>query len=323
MEKALVARASLPFDGISAAGLRGKNPVVAARGLWQLTQGFRQSLRLVKDFQPDAVFVTGGYVCVPVTLAAYRAGIPILIYLPDIEPGFAIKFLSRFATRVAVTTAETQQFFKPGLTVVTGYPVRAKLFETHTEARQHFNLQPDLPTLLVFGGSRGARSINRAITENIEAYLNVGQVIHITGNLDIAWVQARRDGLSKAQQARYYVAPYLHEAMPLALHAADVGVSRAGASVLGEFPAVGLAAILVPYPYAGAHQKQNAAYLERHGAAVVINDSDLQPMLKETIVTLLTQPQKLQAMRQASRALAQPQAAQNLAQAILEVAHAN
>ena len=193
----------------------------------------------------------------------------LFIYLPDIEPGLAIKFLARFARRVAVTTTEARQFFKPGLTVVTGYPVRAELFPApatagespKVAARRRLNLQDDLPVLLVFGGSRGARSINQAVAAQLEDFLAVSQLVHVTGSLDETWVHARREALPARLQARYHVSVYLHEDMTAALLAADLVISRAGASVLGEFPAVGLPAILVPYPYAGAHQALNADYL--------------------------------------------------------------
>ena len=265
--------------------------------------------------------------CVPVTLAAWRAAIPVVIYLPDLEPGLAIKFLARFARRVAVTAPDAQQFFRPGLTVVTGYPVRAELFspsfagraQKKAAARRQLGLHDDLPVLLVFGGSRGARSLNRAITGDLEAYLELCQVLHVSGTLDEAWVLERRAGLPPGLQARYHVAAYLHEQMIEALIAADLVVSRAGASVLGEFPAAGLPAILAPYPYAGAHQARNAAYLTRHNAAVTVEDAELDRKLKDTVIDLITQPEKLQAMRDACESLARPDAAMRLAQVILEV----
>ncbi|MBI1880806.1 MAG: UDP-N-acetylglucosamine--N-acetylmuramyl-(pentapeptide) pyrophosphoryl-undecaprenol N-acetylglucosamine transferase, partial [Chloroflexi bacterium] len=267
MEQALVERAGLTFEPIAALGLRDKNPFAVAQGLWALGQGYRRSRQIIRRSRPDVLFVTGGYVCVPVTLAAWQTGVPIIIYLPDIEPGLAIKFLARFANRVAVTAPEAQQFFRPGLTVVTGYPVRDELFspsflgggrgEVQTAARRQLSLGDDLPVLMVFGGSRGARSINQAVTQELETYLQVCQVIHVTGVLDEAQVLARRAELSPALQTRYHLSAYLHEEMMTALLAADLVISRAGASVLGEFPAVGLPAILVPYPYAGAHQRLN------------------------------------------------------------------
>jgi UDP-N-acetylglucosamine--N-acetylmuramyl-(pentapeptide) pyrophosphoryl-undecaprenol N-acetylglucosamine transferase len=329
MEQALVERAGLTFEAIAATGLRGKNLWATAQGMWVLSQGYRQSRRIMRRFRPDVLFVTGGYVCVPVTLAAWQAGVPVIIYLPDIEPGLAIKFLARFASRVAVTAPEAQGFFKPGLTVVSGYPVRDEFFalsvqgqsraEVKAAARRQLRLRDDLPVLMVFGGSRGARSLNQAMMQDLESYVQISQIVHVTGTLDEAPVLARRAELPPDGQTRYRVSAYLHDDMVVALLAADLVISRAGASVLGEFPAAGLPAILVPYPYAGAHQDLNAAYLAQHQAAVVIKDTDLNERLKETVKELLINKEKLQAMSQASARLAQPGAAARLAQAIVEV----
>ncbi len=327
MEQGLVERAGLKFESIPAGGLRGKNPVTLISNLWKLNQGYFQSRQIIRSFKPEVLFATGGYVCVPVALAARRAGLPIIIYLPDIEPGLAIKLLARLADRVAVTVPEAQKFFKAGLTVVTGYPVRAELFsasataasDQKAAARFRLGLQDEGPLLLVLGGSRGARSINRAVAEQIEDYLKISQVIHVSGSLDEAWVQARRAELPPRLQARYYVAAYLHEEKVDAFLAADLIISRAGASILGELPAAGLPAILAPYPYAGAHQALNADYLARHRAAIVIDDADLQGNLKEVVINLLTDPEKLETMSRASRRLAQPEAAARLARQILEV----
>jgi UDP-N-acetylglucosamine--N-acetylmuramyl-(pentapeptide) pyrophosphoryl-undecaprenol N-acetylglucosamine transferase len=325
MEQELVERANLKIELIPAVGLRGKNPVAMARGVWTLSRGTQHSRRVIKEFQPDLLFVTGGYVCVPVTLAAASLKVPVMIYLPDIEPGLAIKFLARFARRVAVTTLQSGQFFKPDQAVVTGYPVRNDLVTLAQEvdhrltARRSLGLAEERPVLLIFGGSRGARTINQAIVDNLPDYLAVAQLVHITGSLDFEWVQAARADLASSLQADYQVRAYLHNDMIPALLAADLVVSRAGASVMGEFPVAGLPAVLVPYPYAGSHQVLNARYLAEQHAAVIVDDADLLKDLKQTVLGILQDETKLTAMRAASLKIAVPEAADQLARQIVEV----
>jgi len=319
MEKSLVERANIPYRGIAAAGLRGKNPLRQMAGLLKLGKGYLQSKSLLNNFKPDVLFVTGGYVCAPVTLAAYRQKIPILIYLPDIQPGQAIKFLSRYATRIAVTAPPAQSYFPAGLTVVTGYPVRATLYTTNAlAARRRLNLDADRPVLLVFGGSQGARSINQAIAapDALRRLLPQTQIIHISGKLDADWTQAAREALPETLRANYHLYPYLHNEMVAALAAADLIVSRAGASILGEATAVGAPSVLVPYPYSGAHQQPNAQYLAAKGAALIVKDADLQETLVDTVLSLLKNSARRRQMASAALKLAKPTAARAIAQQI-------
>ncbi len=321
MEASLLERAKIPFRGIDAAGLRGKNPLAMAKGAVTLLKGYLQSRKLLRNFQPDVLFVTGGYVCVPMTLAAHRTGVPVVIYLPDIRPGQAIKFLSRYATRVAVTAPPAQKFFPAGLTVVTGYPVRPELYSAdRAAAQQHFGLNSDVPTVLVFGGSQGARSINRVIANRdaLNQLLSHAQLIHISGQRDAEWTQAVWHDLPSAQQQLYRLFPYLHTEMAEAFAAADVIISRAGASILGEAPAVGVPSILVPYPYSGAHQWQNAQYMEEQGAAIAVPDEQLTTDLLPTIIALLTDSYGRAAMSHAAKKLAHPNAARAIAQVLEE-----
>jgi UDP-N-acetylglucosamine--N-acetylmuramyl-(pentapeptide) pyrophosphoryl-undecaprenol N-acetylglucosamine transferase len=326
VEAGLSARAGVAFEGIPAAGLRGKNPLALLGGVWSLVRGFRQARRLVASFRPDVLFVTGGYVCVPVALAARLARVPLLIYLPDMRPGLAIRLLARLAARVAVTAAPAARHFPPAQAVVTGYPVRRELFEWgRTEARARLGLSgqdESRPLLLVFGGSQGARSINQALSQGLEKLLEVAHVVHISGQRDAEWTQARRAELPAGLRDRYHVHAYLHEDMVDALLAADLAVSRAGASTLGEFPAAGLPAVLVPYPYAGAHQWENANYLVEAGAAVAIADADLAGALMPTALDLLADADRRADMRRAAQSLAQPDAARHIAELLSDLADA-
>lgn len=323
VEAGLVERAGLPFAAIPAGQLRIAHPLRLTRNLVLMARGAAQAADLLRRWRPDVVFVTGGYVCAPVVWAAHRRRIPILIYLPDLTPGLAVRLLARYADRVAVSFPEVTAHFRGRPTLVSGYPVRQALRERTLDkaaARERFALNPMPPTVLVFGGSYGARAINQALAAILPELLNLAQVIHISGERDHLAAQTRSAGLSDEQRRRYRLFAYLHEEMPAALMAADLVVARAGASTLGEFPALGLPAVLVPLPLAGGHQMVNARYLADRGAAVIVADADLRTRLWPTLQALLTQPERLAAMSRAGAALARPDAADRLAQALLELA---
>jgi UDP-N-acetylglucosamine--N-acetylmuramyl-(pentapeptide) pyrophosphoryl-undecaprenol N-acetylglucosamine transferase len=321
IEETLVAAAGLPLQTIPAGGVRGLAPWAVVANLVKLAQGFLAARRIVRRFAPDVVFVTGGYVCTPVALAARLQNAPLMIYLPDLEPGLAIRSLARLATRVAVSFPEAEQFFAKNKVLVSGYPVREALLKADkAAARETFGLDQRAQTLTVFGGSRGARSINRAVSAVLESLLDTCQVIHVSGQLDAAEMDARQESLSPALKKRYRLYPYLDREMPLALAAADLALCRAGAATLGEFPILGLPAILAPYPYAGAHQETNADFLVRHGAAVRLADADLADRLLPTVRTLLDDPVRLAQMGQQARELARPDAAARLGQEIRRLA---
>ena len=276
--------------------------------------------RLGRRERPAALFATGGYASVPVALAAWALRVPILVYLPDIEPGLAVRFIARLAARVAVTVEDSRVYFPARKVVVTGYPVRPEFHEVdRDEARSALGLSVDEPALLVMGGSRGARSINRALGEVLEQVLELAQVVHVSGTLDWSWVAERRAALPLAAQDRYRAFPYLHE-VGLALAAADLAVCRAGASTLGELPFFGLPAVLVPYPHAWRYQRVNADWLVGRGAAVRLEDGRMAEELLPLLRRLLDDGVNLRGMADQMRALARPDAAARLAGELLGVA---
>jgi UDP-N-acetylglucosamine--N-acetylmuramyl-(pentapeptide) pyrophosphoryl-undecaprenol N-acetylglucosamine transferase len=247
------------------------------------------------------------------------------VYLPDLTPGLAIRFLARFATVIAVSFPESKNYFAPGKAVVTGYPVREELFKTDKlSARRRLRLDEGEKTLLVFGGSQGAHSINSAVSDALEELLQICQLVHIGGDTDAPWLQARRDELPRALARKYTVCSYLHDEMIVALAAADLVVARAGAATTAEFPALGLPSILIPYPYAGSHQEFNADYMVQNGAAVRIDDGDLKEGILPGIVSdLFADPRKLGALGDGARRLARPDAARRIAGLLKDLAHPN
>lgn len=197
---------------------------------------------------------------------------------------------------------------------VTGYPIRPALKEwSENDAHQVFQLDPDLQTLLVFGGSKGARSINQALIGILTELLVDLQIIHISGQLDWSYVEASKSQLPAELADRYHAFPYLFDEMGAALRAADIVVSRAGAAVMGEFTVFEIPAILVPYPYAWRYQEVNARFLEKKGAAVVVQDAMLAEELLPTIRGLINDHSLQESMRRAMKDLAIPDAAESIA----------
>lgn len=323
MEADLVKKAGLPYAAIPAAGVHGVGLRALPRNVLRLVRGYFAARRILNEFKPQVLLFTGGYVAVPMALAGTLAGrsIPSLLYIPDIEPGLALQALSRLASTIALTTeTSTAHFPSHKRTVVTGYPTRPELCKWDRErACQQLGLNPQHKVLLVTGGSKGARSINRALIPALPDLLKLTQVIHISGQTDWTEVESAAKTLPTGLSASYHAMPYLHE-MGAALAAADLVVSRAGASSLGEYPLFGLPAVLVPYPYAWRYQKTNASYLVEKEAAVLLEDAALPGQLSATIQSLLNDETRLDKMSRAMRSLARPQAANDLANLVRQMA---
>ncbi len=321
IEERVLAKEGISFYPITTGALRGGGVGGALRGLTRSIRGLVEARRILRRFDADVVLATGGYVSVPLILAAWLRGCPSLIYLPDMEPGLAVRFLAFFTRRVAVSFPVVAKRFPPQKVMVSGYPVRSALYSTSKDAaREQLELRDDMPVLLVLGGSQGAHSINVAVRSELAALLRRVQLVHISGFNDQEMLEDARQMLSDDQRVRYHLFPYLYERMVDALVAADLVVARAGAATLGEFPAVGLPAILVPYPHAGQHQDVNARYLAQKGAAVIVQDDQLDGELFSRVQELLDAPRRLEAMAHSSWALAAPDAAERIGEMLCSLA---
>ncbi|NUM45859.1 MAG: UDP-N-acetylglucosamine--N-acetylmuramyl-(pentapeptide) pyrophosphoryl-undecaprenol N-acetylglucosamine transferase [Anaerolineales bacterium] len=346
MEAELVQREGIPFETIPASGLHGVG-LKTLSALVQNGRGVAASRRILAQFKPDVLFFTGGFVAFPMAFAGRH--IPTLLYVPDIEPGWALKATARFADKVALIADDSRQYFPtregrtlrlrkasevrqtnfaqgaPGAKdadkfVVTGHPVRQGLTAWDREtARGVFGFRADLPTLLVFGGSKGARAINRAVIAVLPQLLAEMQVLHISGALDWDEVRAAQETLPADLAPRYRAFPYLHEPMGAAYTVADLILSRAGASSVGEFPLFGLPAILVPYPHAWRYQKVNADYLTRHGAALMVPNEELPEKILPLVLGLMRDPIQRTKMQAAMRSLAHPNAAAKIGNLLFEL----
>jgi len=318
MERQIVERAGLPFIGIPAGGLHGVALLNAVRNGWQLLHGTFAAMQHIRRERPDALLTTGGYVSGPVAFAATLQRVPILVFLPDIEPAQSVKAVGRLAARIGATVEDSRAFLQAEKVIVTGYPLGDRITRWgRTTGREALGLDPDGLVLLVFGGSRGARSINHALMEHLPTLTELAEIVHVSGELDWPEVSAAQDKLPDTVRARYHAYAYLHDKMGAAMAAADLVVCRAGASTLGEFPYFGLPSILVPYPHAWRYQQINATWLAERGAAVVIKDTELVGRIVPMVRKLLVNTQRRASMATAARKLAQPEAAQHLAELLL------
>jgi UDP-N-acetylglucosamine--N-acetylmuramyl-(pentapeptide) pyrophosphoryl-undecaprenol N-acetylglucosamine transferase len=313
MEADLLARSGVQLTSIPAAGLHGVGWLRLPSNLIQLLRGYIAARRVVAEFKPDALFFTGGFVAAPIALAGSH--IPTLAFIPDIVPGFTLRFILRFADVAAVVAEETKRFLqRPDRAQVTGYPVRSEIGRwQRAAAQEHFGLDSNQPVLLVFGGSKGALNINRAILAALPELLPSMQIIHVAGQGNWEEVETAAAALPAELKTRYHAFPYLHDDMGAAFAAADLAVCRAGASTLGELPQFGLPAVLVPIPFKQHLQHQNAAYLQDHDAAVVLADEDMKDQLVSTVLGLIADKPHLAAMSAAMRKLAAPDAAKRIA----------
>lgn len=317
MESELINRLNLPYEEIPAAGVHGVGLRSLPGNIIKLLKGVIQSAQILKRFKPDVILYTGGYVAAPMAVAGFR--IPSVLYVPDIEPGFALNFIAKFAHAIALTTESSKKYFsKSKNLVVTGYPIRNDLRTIEkSKALETFNFSDNLPVILVYGGSKGSHSINQAIIKHIHSLLSSYQIIHVTGKIDWEEISDLYDSLPIDLRNNYHIYPYLHEEMSAAFSCAELVICRSGASTLGELPFFGLPAILVPYPYAWRYQKVNAEYLVNNKAAILVVDQELDHQLLNEINRLFETPEKLTEMREAMKSLSKSDAAHQIGFLIL------
>lgn len=279
--------------------------------------------RLLARERPDAVASTGGYAGAALGFAAAVRRVPMLVFEPNAIPGRTIQLLSRWARRIAVAYAECGPYFGPKAqerVVLTGTPVRPDIgWGSPAAARKSFGLDSERPTLLVVGGSAGARSINNALIAAAPALVDAGaQILHQTGRANFEEVKAATAGLA----GRGYVPVGYLENMGSAYAAADVILCRSGASTIAEVTTCGLPAVMVPYPYAvGDHQTYNARVLADAGAGRLIPDKELTPeALSEAVLPYLSDREQRERASVASRSLARPDAAASIVRLLEEMA---
>ena len=320
LEAEVVPREGLPFQAVPSRGIAG-SPWKKALAVLTLGFGTLKTLLMFSKQKPDLVVGTGGFVCVPAVVAAKMLGVPVVLLEQNAVPGRATHLLSRFSQAVCLSFEETQRHFPGRRTVWTGNPIRGTIAtQDKAKARLALGLDPERPTLLVAGASQGAASINNAVVGALSSWRDRGwNILHLTGRNHLARVVAQSDGVLTSSDALVYRPMGFSQDMGTLYSAADLVVSRAGATTIAEMTCLGLPAILVPYPFAGGHQKENAKLVVDAGGARHIPDEEVEQKFRAEVESMLTDTELLSRMSENSRLASQPQAAQNVYDVCLEV----
>jgi UDP-N-acetylglucosamine--N-acetylmuramyl-(pentapeptide) pyrophosphoryl-undecaprenol N-acetylglucosamine transferase len=305
LEKRLVPQAGFELSLIESAGLKNVGMMARLRGLWLLPKSFLAARRLIKEFRPDIVVGAGGYVSGPVLLMAALMRVPTLVMESNALPGWTNRRLARFVDRATVSFEAALPYFR-GKGVVTGNPVRREFFEIPPKVRDATRF-----SVLVFGGSQGARAINEAMAAalpHLEAERHALYITHQTGEADFEKVHRAYLDAGWAEQSD--VRRYIDDMVALFART-DLIICRAGATTSAELVAAGKAAIMVPFPFAADdHQRKNAEALQAAGAARMILQEELTgERLASEITRLVHAPDEVTRMEESSRKLARGDAA--------------
>lgn len=319
MEEKIVPASGFRLFTLPVRGLSRKLNLHGIKTLYLLGKSVSQAKGILDDFQPDCVVGTGGYAAAPVILAALFRRKKVIIHEQNVIPGVTNRLVAPFVGYVCLSFEASCHYFKKRANLhVTGNPRASEVgFVSKTAARKMLNMDANLPFLLVVGGSRGAAKINESAVDFLIRSANNKkmQVLYITGEIYYQEVLSRLRAAEMMQlyESRLLVRPYQEE-MALALAAADLVITRAGATTLAEITALGTPAIVIPSPnVVHDHQLINARELARRGAAVLIEEQNLNvQLLEEHIFSLFGDPDKLSCMRKKSIGLGRPQAAADI-----------
>ncbi|SCG83210.1 undecaprenyldiphospho-muramoylpentapeptide beta-N-acetylglucosaminyltransferase [Proteiniborus sp. DW1] len=307
LEAEIVPKEGFKFKTIRVKGFSRKLSKDTFKSIKELFLGLNDAKKVIKEFKPDIVIGTGGYVCGPIVLTAALKKIPTIIHEQNAFPGVTNRILSRFVDKVAGSFEESRKYFKDvNKLVITGNPIRQDIVGYNKEvAYKDLNIDPNRPFVLCFGGSGGQKKLNDAMLDVIVNNKNNTsiQIIHVTGKrlYDSFMEGLKQKGVDKlTDNIRIY--PYFFE-VPKALSIADVAITSGGAIAIAEITAVGIPSILIPKAYTTEnHQEYNARALEKNGAGIVILEKDLNgELLNKEIINLLSDKIKLKEMAERSR----------------------
>jgi UDP-N-acetylglucosamine--N-acetylmuramyl-(pentapeptide) pyrophosphoryl-undecaprenol N-acetylglucosamine transferase len=325
MESRIVPEAGLAYASLDVSGIDRTSMLKASKSIVKFPNSFFQARSINKDFAPDIIIGTGGYVSFPIVLAGTFMGIKTIIHEQNAYPGLANRNLAKRVDRILLTFSEAGQYLPAGNIKVTGLPVRKQMMHTDKQqARQSLGLDQNLFTILAFGGSLGAKTINNALLDFIDRSRGEKlQIIWITGEAAYQEIQeklAEKFDL-KTIRPQITLLPYMNN-MEQAMGAADLAVCRAGASTVSELEVIGLPAILVPFPFAADnHQEKNArALVNKNAAYLVIDEFFDGTELHKKVQEIRKQPEKLKIMGQNMLKEAKPNALKEIVDEILKLA---
>ncbi len=284
----------------------------------KITASILQALKLLLSYKPRVVVGTGGYVSGPVCMAAIMARVPIVLQEHNSYPGAMTRMFAPFAREVHIAFESSKKYFRVRRNLyVTGSPVRRMPRLSQAEGRSHFGLSAERKTLLVTGGSLGAVGLNSAVLNVVDDLIGRDyQLIWQTGSVDFERVKESQKNHTDVVRVEKFV-----ERMEFAYAAADIAVCRGGATTVAELIYFNLASVVVPYPYAAAnHQVENARALVESGAAVMVQESEIQKKFREVLLGLLDAPSRLSEMREKLKALSHRDAAEVIAESVLRIA---
>lgn len=315
LESDIVKKENIPFRSIYITGFKRSLSFENVKTVTRFLKGVHESKKMIKEFRPDVVLGTGGYVCGPVVYAAAKLGIPTVIHEQNSVPGVTNKFLSRYVDKVAICFEAAASYFPTEKVALVGNPRGSEVLGyDKLKGKELAGLTPTKKSVLVFGGSRGARAINQAVLDMLgEVGKRNYELLYVTGN--VHYDDVMKEVEKVGNPSNVVIKPFIYN-MPQILAGMDIIVGRAGATSLAEITALGKASVLIPSPYVtNNHQEKNAQSLKNNGAAIVRLEKELTGAnLLADIDSVLLDDKALIAMEKASKQLGIPDAADKLYQ---------
>ncbi|MEU2947882.1 UDP-N-acetylglucosamine--N-acetylmuramyl-(pentapeptide) pyrophosphoryl-undecaprenol N-acetylglucosamine transferase [Nocardiopsis alba] len=334
LEKRVATANGIAFEAVATGKIRrSKNPLKLAspanvKDMTNVPRGVAQARRLVSDFAPDVVLATGGYVAVPVGLAARMCRRPLVVHEQTVRLGLANKVLARAGARIAVSAESSVELLPEASqadAVVTGNPVRPEVLTGRPEeAAKGLGFgghDPALPTVYVTGGAQGSAQINNNVRDILPWLLERANVVHQCGAANVSALGESARNLPPALAGRYHLTDFVGPELPDVLALADVVISRSGAGTIAELTALGKAAVFIPLASsAGNEQAHNARHLQESGAAVALLGEVTPQTLQAAVEPLLADPAGREAIADRARSHGRPDAAERLVDVLLDVA---